>query len=1531
MLRSARLLLPFFFLTCVISAAQTAPAITGFPPYGSFENGTFDGINRGILNTNFSIPIAHVKGRGLDFNIALTYDSIIWQPGPSGWTFLEPITTSLGWRLDNMIGFIDNQTVFTTVFCGSVQTGETTFNNYRYIDPAGTPHPFSVFEQIDPCTGQETGVLTGVATDNSGYSIVLAGGGSNLSNVFSPSGTKVISPQLSMTDANGNFISRTQRCGFSGCTETDYTDTLGHLVLKISGGFSQKTYSVLDENGTYQQYILTLTSFPVSTSFGCPGVPEFPPSGTASVNLPTQLQLPNGRSYTFTYESGNLRLQRVTLPTGGFYEYDYPTTGNKGINCSDGSYMSLTRLLNDGVNTSTWIFARDGAGTTTVTFPQQPYDAAPNQSTYLFANGMLSSQKIYQGAAGGTLLKQLDLTYAANNTPAATNNTVGSKVSRVETDFDNFGNLTGLREFDWGTGTPGSAIRSTSIGYLPPMSPIGLVNRPTNITVHDGSPMGLIESRADITYDEPANYSCITSPPPGHDDTNYGCSFLSRGNPTTITTYTNAAVPSGAIVRHRSYDSLGNLIQADSNVCQLQRFSFSSTTQFAFPDAIICGPVSGPSTSQFFTYNAFTGTITTLTDENNQKTTFAYDVPFNRITQVTRPDNQNITFAYDDTNVTVTAETPVQGTDRRRDITDFDGLARQVRQTIANNAATVISNVDTIYDPIGNIFKVSEPYVGSASDFTETHYDANSRTTTVIEPADGVSSNTATSYAYSGNMLTITDATGKQILYQLDSLGRIQAVTEPDVTNGNALTQVTSYAYTVRDELKQISQGSQTRSYVYDDAGRPIQVQTPESGTVNYVFNQFNLPSQRTDARGVVTTYSYDLMNRLTQASYNVGATGVPATPTVSYAYGSAPASFNNGRLLTMTDGLGSETYSYDLLGRTTNIARVISTRTYNIGYGYDLGNQIASTTYPSGRIITQNHDSFGRSASVTGTKSGVNTTYASNYAYNPALKVTGLTYGNNITAAYGFNPHNFQLTSMSYSNPAQTLFSVGYGHTQNGGNNGEVTQATDNVQAGRSLTYTYDALRRLQTAVTSGSASFAKWGLSFAYDRYANRTNQTVTAGSAPSQSAPVDAATNHITGYTYDANGNLTLEPIINFSYAYDADDRLVNFSGNGTSSFAYDGNGLRAKKIATDGTVTYYIFSQGHIIAEYLNNSAAPTPGREYVFQEDGRYLVTIGGNGTLDFYHPDNLSVRLVTDASGNQAGERGGYPYGELWYSSGFFTRNNFSTYTQETESTTDYAYSRYYSLRTGRFMQADPLIGSLENPQSWNRLAYSLDDPINGSDPFGLETVCGDDGHGNFVCHTVVTEILPPDFPGLIGGGPPAPISGGDDGGGGGAPGRGPKKPGKARQFFDCVKKGGEDFSLQSGVQSLSHGKLGNGLVAHAFLSNSVSEGIGFFEGAIGSFLTSQAIERGAPKAAQAAASVIPDVSITTTTATTVSAPSFSLTVVKSSITNLPFGSIASSISNVATEGVEAFGKVIKLPVDLSVSGFSAVVCSIPL
>lgn len=46
--------------------------------------------------------------------------------------------------------------------------------------------------------------------------------------------------------------------------------------------------------------------------------------------------------------------------------------------------------------------------------------------------------------------------------------------------------------------------------------------------------------------------------------------------------------------------------------------------------------------------------------------------------------------------------------------------------------------------------------------------------------------------------------------------------------------------------------------------------------------------------------------------------------------------------------------------------------------------------------------------------------------------------------------------------------------------------------------------------------------------------------------------------------------------------------------------------------------------------------------------------------------------------------------------------------------------SRAYASGLGRFLSPDPVLGNLLEPQSWNRYAYVLNNPINFIDPFGL-------------------------------------------------------------------------------------------------------------------------------------------------------------------------------------------------------------------
>ena len=114
---------------------------------------------------------------------------------------------------------------------------------------------------------------------------------------------------------------------------------------------------------------------------------------------------------------------------------------------------------------------------------------------------------------------------------------------------------------------------------------------------------------------------------------------------------------------------------------------------------------------------------------------------------------------------------------------------------------------------------------------------------------------------------------------------------------------------------------------------------------------------------------------------------------------------------------------------------------------------------------------------------------------------------------------------------------------------------------------------------------------------------------------------------------------------SYTYDAENRIKQVNGGSTATYYYDGVGLRVKKVV-GSTTTRYILSGKKVIAEYVNGSLS----KEYIYS--GNQLLATHEGGSLKYHHAEHLSTRVFTDSAGNKVGERGHYPFGEVWYESG---------------------------------------------------------------------------------------------------------------------------------------------------------------------------------------------------------------------------------------------------------------------------------------
>jgi RHS repeat-associated protein len=1332
-----RILTALAAILAVAFCASAQAPVTGIPPFSSLTTSQFDTINNQNLNTYFAIPLVSSAGRGMPLSLSLVNNSLLWQKSGTSWA---PVVDgsgnpTWGWQKDFPIGgYVYYTSITNNVKCepGGELYPLTTYSNFVYVDVLGTRHTFFgiLFRVSELCPSEDSGTKASSADDSSGFYLDATTPTAPI--VRNNTGKALLNGSGPAIDTNGNFVTKT----VMSATETDWTDSVGNKALEIiytpnSTNPGQIQYKFLDGTGAsnYQALTLILAPLNIKTAFGCSGVGEY--TSTSGVNLPSELDIPTPSGatlkYLFTYEvtpgspsTYTGRVKRVTLPTGGYYEYDYGTS-NDGINCSDGTSVNMNRVISDGTSSATWNFVRNvSLLTTTLTTPELADTPNANDTVYTFnSSAQEISRKIYSNSPGtGTPLRIVNTAWASNGTPALQTTILedGSTQSEIDTTFDSYGNLLTGSEYDWGTGAHGNLLRTTALTYLSGTNYASrnIVNRLTETLIKDST--GTIQYRQDTGYDETALTTC----PAGalqHDGTDYPCTMNYRGNATSTKTYLDPVTPASPVTKNFVYDWFGNLIQADLNCCQKKTWTYSATTQYSQPDSVTSGS-SSPQLTTSATYNLFTGETATSTDENNQLTHYYYDF-MRRPTSIVRPDSTTLSQSYSDSTFTTATTTPIDSSKSNQQVTSLDGLGRPFQLVTEDGTGTVYSVVQSKNDLVGRAYQTSNPYTGSPSYWTTTNFDVLGRPTSVKAPSpDG----SQTSYTYATNTVTVTNPASKKRKSQSDAAGRLVNVWEPDSSNN--LTVQTTNAYTILDSLTTVTEGSQTRTYGYDKLGRLTSSTVPETNNAatQYQYNNYNFLTQRTDPRGVITTYSYDDLNRPYQITYNVGTTGVAATPTVTFTYGTTPTSFNNGLIIARTDGPGSETYVYNNLGEVMQVQKVMGTTTYTIGYQYNLAGEMKQITYPSGRVVQQSFDAIGRLCEIAPSTTGCATAaspYTTGYGYNTASELTGFNFGNGVVTTLGYSPDRLQMTSLKYTKASTTLFSLNYGYGAAGSNNGQISAITDNVDAGRSVAYVYDNLARLSTATTIGSTSYPKWGLQETYDRYGNRTAQAVTSGTAPANSVAVNAITNQITtsGYSYDANGNMTKDG--SNTLTYDGENHALTSSGSlGSGTYSYDGNGLRVTKVSAS-TTTVYVFSGSKAIAEYVNGVAPTSPTREYIYT--GNTLIAKIETSATNYYHPDHLSVRTLTDSSGNLAGQQGHYPFGESWYLTNTTTKWEFTSYERDSETGNDYAMFRYDISRLGRFASPDPMVGNADDPQSLNRYAYSRNEPIDFFDPTGMQ------------------------------------------------------------------------------------------------------------------------------------------------------------------------------------------------------------------
>jgi RHS repeat-associated protein len=285
--------------------------------------------------------------------------------------------------------------------------------------------------------------------------------------------------------------------------------------------------------------------------------------------------------------------------------------------------------------------------------------------------------------------------------------------------------------------------------------------------------------------------------------------------------------------------------------------------------------------------------------------------------------------------------------------------------------------------------------------------------------------------------------------------------------------------------------------------------------------------------------------------------------------------------------------------------------------------------------------------------------------------------------------------------------------------------------------TYSYDSAGRLIKAVVNSTAETYK------YDSFGNLTEKTT--GSAVGQ-VPVDSSSNRLRGETYDAAGNaITHKGADRFSFdSFNMMDE-VDVDAVTARRMLYGPDEERIAVIYDEDLIRWTFRGfDGRVLREYRGNCCDPWEWMEDYVYGEGRLLA---GERVPFFrgkrhFHTDHLgTIRLITDQNTRSISRHDFFPFGVEQTDPQYERKNSaraddyhartdpmkytaherefLGLYNTENTDYLDHMHARMYDPTAGRFLAPDPVLGNLMRPQSWNRYAYVLNNPVNRIDPSG--------------------------------------------------------------------------------------------------------------------------------------------------------------------------------------------------------------------
>ena len=963
-------------------------------------------VDPSTLGMSFSVPLGNYPGRGASLPVTMSYSSKVWRiKHLNTWTSIQgDVHTDVspkfgeysvsGWTTNLDVPWLeytggqpyDVEGNPVCLSCDPAPSGGAFVQRIAMHMPDGSTHEMRKSDTpVERSFTVGAPPLTGIYVSTDGARMKYD---ADQNVLYLPDGSRywLTAPGgVQYIDRNGNMLTYNS-------SAKQWTDTTGRVISfvlnnTIDSGQTQKTQTISlpGFGASTQQYSLVWKKLHVLLGYSDENQMPFNgsencfsrtlqspylfisdwPSHACGVrfnpSVLAEIILPNGLEYTFNYNTYG-EITKITLPTGGYYRYDYdkvvgldyensaPNTlygqANRGVTfryiCDTGAcapqqeqvwqYLAtnnstyLLTSVTDPLGVKTERYLHKSHNLTYFGFENALAGRAYDERTYNASGQMLRRTLTEWTETPGQLQPPFQSYYAGRDARPSKQvsvilDTGGNALASITTtNYDADLNEVAINRYDHVSVAPTTAqtgdINSFPLGTLLRAEEAMFLVNDTNIAQATRDAYrarhlialpsytrvkngATIFAETQLKYDEPA-YPVLTYSvtPPG-----WSNPPGVRGNVTTTRRWLN--INGSYIETHSQYDQCGNLRKSwDGN---------GKVTETLYADSFSDGANRN-------TFAYATSVITPIPDPagnfgSNQPLTSSSVFEFSTGKVVTTTDANNQTTAYsylDDSGnvdplirlckVTLPGglgETKYEYGDAPGDL-HISALKKQ-------NATTWLE--DRIYfDGMARAWR-SGHYEGSGSwSVKDTEYDSLGRVKRATNPyfADGLSGATPGAAAW-----TATD---------YDALGRAIRITTPDGAQVN--TQYIGVQMTVTD------QAGKKRQSKTDALGRVTEVIEDPGGlgfVTTYLYDALDNLRKVTQG-GQTRWFAYDSLSRLIRAKNPEQETNgslPPHTDPVTLGSGWAMSySYDaNGNLASKTDARNITTsYSYDALNRNTKV-----------------------------------------------------------------------------------------------------------------------------------------------------------------------------------------------------------------------------------------------------------------------------------------------------------------------------------------------------------------------------------------------------------------------------------------------------------------------------------------------------------------------------------------------------------------------------------------------------------------------------------